>query len=308
MMRRLTRLALATVMLAWGWVVVAGGGAGASPAMAASAPFCGLQAWMVTPYGQVVGTCGLATAGSVTGPLNGLIVGIAPSHQAVPMPGSPMPGTEDGYWLASAKGSVYTFGGATFFGSITGHLNAPIVAILPHGTTGYYLIGADGGVFTFGDAPFLGSLGGTRLNQPIVAAASMDGGYVLVAADGGVFTFGGAPFLGSGVAVPHRSRVVGIGPTPAQTGYWLAEADGSYLTFGTAPPLTPGGGSPTVAFKTDSEGEWFALSADGLLAQPALAPQTSETVPPPPWLRGPMVDVALPLPCIGCAGSGNSAF
>ena len=35
-----------------------------------------------------------------------------------------------GYWLAASDGGVFTFGGATFFGSMVGkHLNAPVIGI-----------------------------------------------------------------------------------------------------------------------------------------------------------------------------------
>jgi hypothetical protein len=64
---------------------------------------------------------------------------------------------------------------------------------------GYIMAGADGGVFTFGDASFHGSLAGTKLAAPIVGIClSPTGkGYWLVAGDGGVFTFGDAAFEGS---------------------------------------------------------------------------------------------------------------
>ena len=64
---------------------------------------------------------------------------------------------------------------------------------------GYWEVASDGGVFSFGDATFYGSMGGTPLNQPIVGmAATSDGkGYWEVASDGGVFSFGDATFYGS---------------------------------------------------------------------------------------------------------------
>ena len=63
---------------------------------------------------------------------------------------------------------------------------------------GYWLVAADGGVFSFGDASYLGSMGGRSLDVPIVAMAvnNNDSGYWLVAADGGVFAFGDATFFG----------------------------------------------------------------------------------------------------------------
>ena len=36
---------------------------------------------------------------------------------------------------------------------------------------GYWLVGADGGIFSFGDASFYGSMGATRLNSPVVGMA-----------------------------------------------------------------------------------------------------------------------------------------
>jgi hypothetical protein len=35
---------------------------------------------------------------------------------------------------------------------------------------GYWTMASDGGVFSFGDASFLGSMGGTRLNKPVVGS------------------------------------------------------------------------------------------------------------------------------------------
>jgi hypothetical protein len=35
---------------------------------------------------------------------------------------------------------------------------------------GYWTVAADGGIFSFGDATFLGSMGGIVLNKPVVSA------------------------------------------------------------------------------------------------------------------------------------------
>ena len=35
---------------------------------------------------------------------------------------------------------------------------------------GYWTMASDGGVFSFGDATFLGSMGGKPLNKPVVGA------------------------------------------------------------------------------------------------------------------------------------------
>src|SRR6185312_4628096 len=80
-------------------------------------------------------------------------------------------------------------------------------------TTGYWLVASDGGVFSFGDATFNGSMGGTPLNKPIVGMTSTpDGkGYWLVASDGGVFSFGDATFYGSMGGTPLNKPIVGMG-------------------------------------------------------------------------------------------------
>src|SRR4029077_20490334 len=61
-----------------------------------------------------------------------------------------------GTWVVGSDGGVGNYRGAPFHGSVPGlgvKLNAPVVAILPHGRDGYWLVAADGGIFNFGDAP-----------------------------------------------------------------------------------------------------------------------------------------------------------
>ncbi len=75
----------------------------------------------------------------------------------------------------TAAGKVTAFGGAVFYGDLSGHtLNKPIVAMAstPDGK-GYWLFAADGGVFSFGDATFYGSNGGTGSTSPYVGGASV---------------------------------------------------------------------------------------------------------------------------------------
>ncbi|MBC7949168.1 MAG: lamin tail domain-containing protein [Chitinophagaceae bacterium] len=146
--------------------------------------------------------------------------------------------TGNGYWLTDSEGSVYIFGDAAYFGSMTGlALNKPVVGIASTPTgQGYWLVAADGGIFTFGDAGFFGSMGGQALNRPVVEmAATPNGqGYWLVAADGGVFSFGNAAFFGSMGGQPLNQPVVGMAATPNGQGYWLTAGDGGVFTFGNA--------------------------------------------------------------------------
>src|SRR5271165_2421404 len=76
-----------------------------------------------------------------------------------------------GYWLASGRGEVGSYGGAPFHSSLGSvGIDAPVVALVPTPDgRGYWLAAADGGVFAFGDAVFHGSLAGRRLNARVVA-------------------------------------------------------------------------------------------------------------------------------------------
>jgi hypothetical protein len=114
---------------------------------------------------------------------------------------------------------------------------------------GYWLVGADGGIFSFGDASFHGSMGGTSLNKPIVgiAATPDGGGYWLVASDGGIFSFGDAGFYGSMGGAPLNSPIVGIASTPDGRGYWEVASDGGIFSYGDAGFHGSTGGTPLNA-------------------------------------------------------------
>jgi SpoIID/LytB domain protein len=177
-----------------------------------------------------------------------------------------------GYWLDASNGGVFTFGGATFFGS-AGNLvlNKPIVGMAPTPDGGgYWLVASDGGVFTYGDATFYGSTGNLVLNKPIVGMASTPdgGGYWLVASDGGVFSFGDARFYGSTGNLVLNKPIVGMVPTNNGGGYWLVASDGGIFTFGDAafygslgatPPASP---VVDVAPSAGGNGYWV-LEANG---------------------------------------------
>lgn len=138
--------------------------------------------------------------------------------------------------------------------------------------TGYWEVAADGGIFTFGDASFYGSMGDTHLNEPIVgmAATSDRKGYWLVASDGGVFAFGDASFYGSAATQTLHAPIVGITATPDGHGYWLLGADGGVFAFGDAgfygswPSLNPqavgGPPWPMIALVSSPDGRGYTLA------------------------------------------------
>jgi hypothetical protein len=197
--------------------------------------------------------------------LNAPVIGMARG------PTSEFGGTE-GYWIATADGGVFTFGGFTsFYGSAGSlHLKSPIVGIASTNSgNGYWLVAADGGIFSYGAAQFYGSTGAMNLNSPIVGMAPTpdDGGYYLVAADGGVFAYGDAQFQGSMGGMHLNQPVVGMGVDQATGGYWLAASDGGIFAYDA--PFHGSTGSihlnqPIVSFAPTPSGNgyWF-MGVDG---------------------------------------------
>jgi hypothetical protein len=148
---------------------------------------------------------------------------------------------KSGYWMAGTDGSVFSFGGAPFEGSLPGlgvHVNN-IVSIVPTSDSkGYWMIGSDGGVFAFGDAGFVGSLPGLHVTVSNVVGAvptSTGKGYWMIGSDGGAFAFGDAGFVGSlpGLNI-HIKNVVAVVPTATGKGYWMIGSDGGVFAFGDA--------------------------------------------------------------------------
>ncbi len=175
-----------------------------------------------------------------------------------------------GYWEVEADGTVAAFGSAQNYGSLTGALNSPIVAMVstPDGG-GYWLVGSDGGIFSFGDAGFYGSTGSLRLNQPIVGMASTpDGkGYWMAAADGGIFSFGDAAFYGSMGGRPLNKPIVGIAADPATGGYWEVASDGGIFSFNARFLGSTGSirlNAPIVGMEASPNGQGYRfVAADG---------------------------------------------
>ena len=177
-----------------------------------------------------------------------------------------------GYWLVGSDGGIFSYGDATFYGSMGGQpLNRPIVgmASTPDGR-GYWLVASDGGIFSFGDAVFYGSTGSLHLNAPIVGlTATADGrGYWFVAADGGVFSYGDATFYGSMGGQPLNRPIVGMASTPSGRGYWFVAADGGIFSYGDATFYGSMGGQhlnrPIVGMTSSFDGHGYRfVAADG---------------------------------------------
>jgi hypothetical protein len=202
--------------------------------------------------------CVTAMVTATTTPADGQLTGtpVAPSSGLLPPPNSsatppttvrPAPG----YWEVGRDGSVFTYGHASFEGSLSGdRLSSPIVAMTAvHGGHGYWVVASSGAVSAFGDARSYGSPVGRHLNAPIVGiVATTDGhGYWEVASDGGVFAFGDARFFGSLGNRRPSAAVVGMAVRPDGHGYWVVVSSGAVSTFGDAGDLGPASGQPSGA-------------------------------------------------------------
>ncbi|MCP4963873.1 MAG: DUF285 domain-containing protein, partial [bacterium] len=203
-----------------------------------------------------------------------------------------------GYWIATASGTVQTFGSATHYGANPSlQAGEEIVALAPTPSgAGYWLFSDLGRVFPFGDAQDHGSMAGVVLNSPVLdAAATPSGlGYYMVASDGGVFSFGDALFHGSMGGLPLNAPVQSLVPDPDANGYWLVAADGGVFAFGAQfvgsipGALAPGQGlnAPITAMTPwgngylmiAGDGGAFSFSNQPFLGSLASSPPTSPVI------------------------------
>ena len=191
-------------------------------------------------------------------------------------PGSPPPTTTPppppvvGYRALTANGTVYSFNGASDYGSFAAsaaHTTAVSVGSTPGG---YWVLAGNGSVHPFGSGLDHGSLAGKPLNAaPFQLAATPSGnGYWIVAFDGGVFSYGDAHFWGSTGNRRLNKPVVGMAPTSTGKGYWLVASDGGIFAFGDAHFWGSMGGQrlnqPVVAMAASRTGNgYWLIASDG---------------------------------------------
>ena len=146
-------------------------------------------------------------------------------------------GTNNGYWLYSPDGAVFSEGSAQNYGSLAGKtLSAQIVGMAStYDHQGYYLIGADGAVYAYGDAQYHGGLnGGSKYGKikfqgtVIGIAAHNGGGYWIMTSTGATYAFGNAPYLGN---ASGSSGIASINTSPDGKGYFAVSTSGQGYNF-----------------------------------------------------------------------------
>jgi GH25 family lysozyme M1 (1,4-beta-N-acetylmuramidase) len=226
--------------------------------------------WQCSDSGAIPGVSGDVDLDVFNGSTAGLVVTASIPPAPTNRVGMARTANGQGYWIVASDGGVFSFGNATFYGSMGGHtLNAPIVgmAARPQGD-GYWLVGSDGGIFSFGNTGFHGSMAGQHINAPIVAVCSTasGNGYWLVGADGGIYTFGDAPYNGSMGGQHLNAPIVGMARTPGN-GYWLVGSDGGIFSFAANFYGSMGGqhiNAPIVGIATNPGGTgYWLVGADG---------------------------------------------
>jgi hypothetical protein len=140
-----------------------------------------------------------------------------------------------GYWLYTARGSVYGSAGTSWLGSLPSRRvrTTSIVgmASTPDGR-GYWLASSSGRAYAFGDAPKLrASAQGHRIAGIV---ADPRGGYWLFTASGNVYRSSGAGWFGSAAARHAQTPIVGMASTADGRGYWMVSWAGRVYAFGDA--------------------------------------------------------------------------
>jgi subtilase family serine protease len=204
----------------------------------------------------------------------------APSDGSVAAPGSPVVGIADdpdgnGYWVVTARGKVFAFGGAPNLGSAKVPTGASVVGITDnpkangeHGD-GYWLVTNKGHVYSFGaDTKSHGSVT-TKLASPVVgiAADPFKGGYWIVTAQGHVYSFGASKFKSVKI-----NSVTGVATSLTKEGFWAVTATGAVWGFSVNPiadnPVGNAGGKVIgiTPVNVESGGLWLATAAGHVAA------------------------------------------
>ncbi len=176
-------------------------------------------------------------------------------------------GAPDRVSPVASDGGIFTFGSATFAGSMGGHpLNRPVVGMaedpVPAGTGRWPPTGR----LQF-QRPLFGSEGGTaRGSRRRCDRHTRWTGYWEVASNGAVYAFGDAANLGSMAGFPLNAPIVGMAVDTTTGGYWEAASDGGIRLRGPLPRIDgrPSSQSAVVGMASDwSTGGYWEVASDG---------------------------------------------
>lgn len=197
----------------------------------------------------------------------------SPSPPPTPTPSRPPSRPRSGYWMLSAKGTVYPFGDVL---SYRGAAPADAVDIepIPSGS-GYWVVDKLGYVFTYGGAGYAGGVNGNGLapGETVVSmSATSWSSYWLFTSRGRAFAFGDARHFGDLTGVPLNGPVLDSIATPDGTGYYMVASDGGIFAFGSARFWGSMGGhrlnAPVQSLVPDGDGQgyWLVASDGGVFA------------------------------------------
>ena len=185
----------------------------------------------------------------------------------------------DGYWMLSADGAVYPFGGAVNLGDAKAHLGGRQAVDLEPTPDygGYWIVDDTGRVFGFGNAkatPGNVDAGALRPGEKVTSLSSTPtgAGYWIFTSHGRVFAKGDATHFGDMAGTPLNGPVLDSIPTPTGEGYYMVGSDGGIFAFGDAEFAGSMGGrklnAPVQSLVPDPDGAgyWLVASDGGIFA------------------------------------------
>jgi hypothetical protein len=215
---------------------------------------------------------GSTTVVAVGPPSMGVTTFVPPSVTTVWTPA-------DGYWMLSADGSVYPFGGAVNLGDAKPHLaGRQAVDLEPTSDYGgYWIVDDTGRVFGFGNAkttPGNVDAGALRPGEKVtsLSATPTGAGYWIFTSHGRVFAKGDATHFGDMAGIPLNGPVLDSIPTPTGQGYYMVGSDGGIFAFGDAEFAGSMGdkklNAPVQSLVPDPDGAgyWLVASDGGIFA------------------------------------------
>jgi hypothetical protein len=176
-----------------------------------------------------------------------------------------------GYWMLTADGQVYAFGGAEQLGSPFSIPGRVKITPTPSGN-GYWVLSAAGSVYNYGDAGYFGIAPSVPFDEDYttMAATPTGKGYWLFTSKGRVFRFGDAQHFGDLAGTPLNGPVLDAVATPTGQGYYMVGSDGGVFTFGDAKFYGSTGNKklnkPVMSLAPDPDGVgyWLVASDGGI--------------------------------------------